>query len=212
MTHPIYSQTTLELLSTSQVKDIAKSIGAIPDGDKRVKQTWISAVIDHQKVFTPAKFKAMEAHVETVMNRLEPIPTDETDNYVPTPSTHADDVSFATAMGLTYDDVFGEPLGATEWEETTPTLEPNTQVLEPNPQVSEQTAPMRGASIVALVVVLIFGMAFLVVKTGFTAFAWVLAALSPLALGLWRYLVPDPKHQDSTGSRSSIPLNQVLIN
>ena len=80
-----------------------------------------------------------------------------------------------------------------------PALEPNTQVLKPTPQVSEQTAPlpMRGASTVALVVVLAFGMAFLVIKTGFTAFAWVLAALSPLALGLWRYLVPDPKHQDS---------------
>jgi hypothetical protein len=70
--------------------------------------------------------------------------------------------------------------------------------LEPNSQVSEQTAPpMRGASIVALVVVLAFGLAFLVIKTGFTAFVWVLTALSPLALGLWRYLFPDPKHQDS---------------
>lgn len=80
-----------------------------------------------------------------------------------------------------------------------PALEPNSQVSEPNSQVSEQTAPIptRGASTVAIVAVLIFGMAFLVVKTGFTAFAWVLTALSPLALGLWRYLVPDPKHQDS---------------
>jgi hypothetical protein len=79
-----------------------------------------------------------------------------------------------------------------------PALEPNTQVLEPNPQVSEQTAhsQQRGASTVALVVVLAFGMAFLVIK-GLTSIAWVLAELSPLALGLWRYLLPDPKHQDS---------------
>ncbi len=125
MTHPIYSQTTLEALSTAQVKDIAKSIGAIPDGDKRVKQTWISAVIDHQTKFSPAKVAAMEAHIETVMSRLEtteelPITPIEVpmnpievhietiDSYIPTPHTHVDDVTFANAMGLTYDDVFGE--------------------------------------------------------------------------------------------------------
>ena len=69
---------------------------------------------------------------------------------------------------------------------------------EPNPQVSEQTAPQRrGASTVALIVVLAFGVAFLVVKTCFTSIAWVIAALVPLALRLWRYLFPDPKHQDS---------------
>jgi hypothetical protein len=56
---------------------------------------------------------------------------------------------------------------------------------------------MQGASIVAIVAVLIFGVAFLVIKTGLTSIAWVVAALSPLALGLWRYLFPDPKHQDS---------------
>ena len=71
--------------------------------------------------------------------------------------------------------------------------------LKPNPQVLEQTAPlpMQGASIVAIVAVLIFGVAFLVIKTGFTSIAWVIAALVPLALRLWRYLFPDPKHQDS---------------
>jgi hypothetical protein len=83
-----------------------------------------------------------------------------------------------------------------------PTLSTNTQ--SPNQRM--------GASIVALVVVLVFGVAVLVFRTGFTSIVWVVAALSPLVLGLWRYLVPDPTHQDSTGSRSSIPLNQVLIN
>ncbi len=199
MTHPTYSQTTLESLSTAQVKDIAKSIGAIPDGDKRVKQTWISAVIDHQKVFTPAKFKAMEAHIETVMSRLESVtpamseaPSESPiiDSYVPTPPTHADDVSFAAAMGLTYDDVFGEPLGASEWEETTPTLSTNTQNLEPNTQSPNQRV---GASIVALVVVLAFSVGLLVIKTGLTSIAWAITALMPLAFGLWRYLLPDPK-------------------
>jgi hypothetical protein len=116
MTRPIYTQTTLEALPTAQIKDIAKSIGAIPDGDKRSKQTWVSAIIDHQTMFSPVKVAAMEAHIESVMNRLETIPADETDNheaidtYVPTPPTRADDEAFAAAMGLTYDDVFGKSI------------------------------------------------------------------------------------------------------
>jgi Flp pilus assembly protein TadB len=57
-----------------------------------------------------------------------------------------------------------------------PTLSTNTQ--SPTQQ--------RGASIVALVVVLVFGVAVLVIKMGFTSILWVVAALSPLALGLWR--------------------------
>jgi hypothetical protein len=189
MTHPTYSQATLEALSTAQVKGIAKSIGAIPDGDKRAKQTWVAAIIDHQKVFTPAKFKAMEAHIKTVMTRSEsvtaaaselPSESPTIDTYVPTPRTHADDVAFASAMGLTYDDVFGEPVGSIEAEEQTAT------VLNPN-------STQRKASIVVLVAVLAFGVAFLVIKLGLTSIAWVVAALSPLALGMWRYLLPDSK-------------------
>jgi hypothetical protein len=72
MTHPVHSQTTLEALSTKELKTIASQIGAIPDGDKRVKQTWISAIIDHQTKFSPVKVAAMEAHIDTVLNRLEP--------------------------------------------------------------------------------------------------------------------------------------------
>ena len=33
MTHPIYSQTTQEALTTAQLKTIANQLGAIPDGD-----------------------------------------------------------------------------------------------------------------------------------------------------------------------------------
>jgi hypothetical protein len=184
MTHPIYSQTNLEALSTAQVKGIAKSIGAIPDGDKRIKQTWISAVIDHQTMFSPVKVKAMEAHIETVMNRMEsftpaaselPSESPTIDTYVPVPRTHADDVAFASAMGLTYDDVFGE------------TPEPNTQ-----------SPPQRmEAHIVVLVMVLAFSVGLLIIKTGLTSIAWVIAALMPLVLGLWRYLLPNSKSGDS---------------
>jgi hypothetical protein len=112
MAHPTYSQTTLETLTTKELKTIASQIGAIPDGDKRAKQTWVSAVIDHQTKFSPVKVAAMSAHIETIMNRLEPraAETEAIDTYVPIPRTHADDVAFAAAMGLTYDDVFGEPI------------------------------------------------------------------------------------------------------
>ncbi|MGL4617888.1 MAG: hypothetical protein ACRCZS_02340 [Chroococcidiopsis sp.] len=69
--HPIYSQSALEVLSTAQVKDIAQSIGAIPDGDKRSKQPWIDAIIAHQAAFSPIKVAAMEAHIEAVDSRLD---------------------------------------------------------------------------------------------------------------------------------------------
>jgi hypothetical protein len=193
MTHPIYTAATLEALTVAELKTIASQLGAIPDGDKRVKQTWVSAVLDHQTKFSPAKVEAMAAHIETVMTRSESItpavselPSElpAIDSYVPTPRTHADDEAFAAAMGLTYDDVFGEPVGSIEAEEQTAT------VLNPN-------STQRGASIVVLVAVLAFAVAFLVIKTGFTSIAWVIAALSPLVWGLWRYLLPDSKSGES---------------
>lgn len=203
MTHPAYSQTTLEVLPSAQLKAIAKSIGAIPDGDKRSKQVWVNAIVQHQIAFSPVKVAAMEAHIELVASRLESVVPDAdetpaTDNYVPTPRTHTDDEAFAATMGLTYDDVFGKPLGGSEWEETTPAPETNTQSLESTPQVSDtKPTPTREASVVALVAVLVFGLAFLIIKTGFTAFAWILTALLPLAVGLWGYLFPDTKPQVS---------------
>ena len=85
MTHPIYSQTNLETLSTAQLKTIASQLGAIPDGDKRMKQTWVDAIINHQIVFSPTKVAAMKLHVEQTMERItaaakveaiEEVPTD----------------------------------------------------------------------------------------------------------------------------------------
>ena len=68
MTHPIYSQSNLTALTITSIKAIANQIGAIPDGDKRFKQTWVSAVLDHQIKFSPAKVEAMEVHLAEVMN------------------------------------------------------------------------------------------------------------------------------------------------
>ena len=205
MTHSTYSQHALEALPTAQLKAIAKSIGAIPDGDKRSKQVWIDAIIDHQTAFSPVKCAAMQAHIELVASRMESVAPDAdetpaTDNYVPSARTHADDEAFCQAMGLSYDDVFGNPLGDYEWEETAPSLETNTQSLKPTPQVSEQKTPAptrREASTVALILVVIFGLAFLTIKIGLTSIAWIIAALAPLALGLWGYLFPATKQQES---------------
>ena len=175
MTHRIYPQATLELLPISEVKAIANQIGAIPDGDRRAKQTWVAAVIDHQVRFSPAKaqawdnwttelksrmdeeaaIQALEAEmvvateVETVPQELiedasgESVEETDTDyqyqwtsiehpidTYVPTPRprTHADDVALAAAMGMTYDDVFGEALSEEDEDmDDIPALEPLTK-------------------------------------------------------------------------------------
>lgn len=79
MTYPIYSQTTLKALTITAIKVIASQIGAIPDGDKRVKQTWVSAVLDHQIKFSPAKVEAMSAHIAEVMDRAK-VPQDLTED------------------------------------------------------------------------------------------------------------------------------------
>ena len=78
MTHPIYSQATLTTLTVAALKTIASQLGAIPDGDKRVKQTWVAAILDHQIKFSPAKVEAMEAHIAEVMDRQSEVPQDLT--------------------------------------------------------------------------------------------------------------------------------------
>jgi hypothetical protein len=55
MTRPAYSQSALEAMTVAQLKTIAGQLGAIPDGDKRVKQNWVSAILDRQVEFSPAK-------------------------------------------------------------------------------------------------------------------------------------------------------------
>ena len=69
MTYPIYSPSNLASLTITAIEVIANQIGAIPDGDKRVKQTWLSAVLDHQTKFSPAKVEVMEAYLDEVMDR-----------------------------------------------------------------------------------------------------------------------------------------------
>ena len=76
MTHPIFTAATLEALTIAELKTIASQIGAIPDGNKRIKQTWVSAILEHQTMFSPAKIAAMESHLYEVMNKTESVPSD----------------------------------------------------------------------------------------------------------------------------------------
>ena len=160
----------LPKLTIKELKAIAQAKGIEVAGDKRSKATWVLAI---------ELWQIDRVEIETTPELKVPA--------VDVPDCPPIDSPFE--LVIKSDPIDSPP----------PALEPNAQSLKPNPQVPEQTAhsQQRGASIVALVVVLAFGMAFLVIKTGFTAFAWVLTALSPLVLGLWRYLFPKPKHQDS---------------
>jgi hypothetical protein len=80
MTHPIYSQTTLKALTITAIKTIANQLGVIPDGDRRRKEVWIAAVLDHQIKFSPAKVEAMSAHIAEVMDRAQEVPQDLTED------------------------------------------------------------------------------------------------------------------------------------
>ncbi len=79
MTHPIYSQTTLQALTIAAIKTIARQLGAVPEGDKRVKANWVSAVLAHQSKFSPAKVEAMSAQIAEVMDRAQ-VPQDLTED------------------------------------------------------------------------------------------------------------------------------------
>ncbi|WP_310482598.1 hypothetical protein [Chamaesiphon sp. VAR_48_metabat_403] len=171
--------TELAKLTIKELKAIAQAKGIEVIGDKRSKATWVLAI---------ETFLTEQPTIETIETFLTEQPTIET---------------------------IESPFELANESDSIDSLHPT---LEPNSQVSEQTAPIptrgasartlqkersrnsththAGASTVALVAVLAFSVAFLVIKTGLTSILWVIAALSPLALGLWRYLVPDPKHQD----------------
>ena len=174
-------------LSIKELKAIASGFNAVPVGDKRSKQSWVAAIELAQSV-----------------EATETVKTIDRDKWV-APETVSDAQMEEIAYAVDESALTQSVKIATEIIEPAPTpnkvLNSNSTIESdsPIPKVSEQTVPnqQRGASTVALIVVLAFGVAFLVIKSGFTSIAWVIAALVPLALRLWRYLFPDPKHQDS---------------
>lgn len=52
--HPVYTREQLELKAPARLKEIAAELGAEPKGDKRLKQTWIDAIIEAQSGIEPA--------------------------------------------------------------------------------------------------------------------------------------------------------------
>lgn len=191
MTHPAYTAASLESMTINQLKTIAGQLGAIPDGNKSYKKTWLTAIIEHQTRFSPVKVAAMDAHIQMVFNRTESVtvelpveisvesePTEsisiETDNYQPTPRTHADDVAFAAAMGMEYDDVFGLPLADVE--------EPAAANI---PQLP------RNASIVFLIPIIALCLVFGIIKFGISSIVWLIT----LAAGLFSLVVSGDKYQ-----------------
>jgi hypothetical protein len=162
--------TELAKLTIKELKAIAIAKGIEVAGDKRSKATWVLAI---------ESWQIDRVEIETTPEVNAPA--------VDGPDCPPIDSPFELVIKS---DPIASPL---------PALEPNTQILKPTPQVSEQTFPSqrRGASTVAIVAVLIFGVAFLVIKTGFTSISWAIAALMPIALGLWRYLLPDPRVEKS---------------
>jgi hypothetical protein len=152
-------------LSIKELKAIAIAKGIEVIGDKRSKATWVLAIESWQ-------IDRVEIETTPELNA----PAVDVSDYQPIESPIQTVIKSDSIASLH------------------PALKPDTQSLEPNPQVSAQKAPpMREASTVALIAVLVFSVGLLIIKMGFTSFGF----LIPLALGLWRYLFPDPKHQDS---------------
>ncbi len=49
MTHPIYTLQQLQELKLGEIKAIASQMGVTPKGDRRNKDIWVNAIIEHQK-------------------------------------------------------------------------------------------------------------------------------------------------------------------
>jgi hypothetical protein len=63
MTHPIYSRQQLLNRGMVKVKKVAADLGVIPTGDKRLIQSWVDAIVDHQAVQVQS-FEIVEATIE----------------------------------------------------------------------------------------------------------------------------------------------------
>ena len=173
--------TELAKLTIKELKVIAAEIGAVPTNDKRSKQSWIDIITLTREVNalaqaepqTEEEFDAISSEYDGLSEVLCEMLLNDEDT-------------------LNLDDADNEPDGSDpDSGESTPddddTWDLDDAALEPKPQ-----PPQRGASTVGLIVILAFGVAFLIIKMGFTSIVWVITALVPLALKLWRYLFPEP--------------------
>lgn len=164
MTHPTYSQSNLSSMSVAQLKTIAAQIGALPEGDKRSKQTWVNAIVSHQTQFSPVTIAKMEAHTAAIHDRLNEIASsDETKTQ--------SEAEFKADL--------------TEWQELVADSSSQEEpIVSPWEEESETPIAQRKPSIVALVGVLLFGLVVLIASVGVKAICWTFAAVAKSASNL----------------------------
>jgi hypothetical protein len=63
MTHPVYNRQQLLNRGMVKVRKVAADLGVIPTGDKRLIQSWVDAIVDHQAVQVQ-KVEIVEATIE----------------------------------------------------------------------------------------------------------------------------------------------------
>jgi hypothetical protein len=74
MTRQTYTQTELEAMTVSQLKTIAGQLGTVPDGDKRVKRNWVSAVLDHQIIEKSSRSSRKSTETQSQQQVQERLP------------------------------------------------------------------------------------------------------------------------------------------
>jgi hypothetical protein len=167
--------TELVTLSMSELKAICVSHAIDVVGDKRSKATYINAIESFQSEQTVIEIETLPAipdPFECATEVYQPIDLMEAAEMA---ECHSTLLNLYTAEDVT--------------ASTAPIAE---SIVQPISLAIPPTAQHRQASIVALVALLLFGTAFLVVRIGFTSLVWVIASLAPVMAGWWRYLVQSP--------------------
>jgi hypothetical protein len=195
MTHPIYSQTTLTALTITAIKTIASQIGAIPDGDKRVKQTWVSAVLDHQTKFSPAKVEAMSAHIAEVMNRAQ-VPlnqtlTDMNATELDTPDPFDDSYEFVMSSETAFRSEVPDVLSVIDKGDDTATLPQPT----PQPPTHQRLIPL---------IFLFLGV--MAIKIGISTLLLLIGSLMRFTGSIWQSITHTDRGTESIDYFPTVPI------
>lgn len=79
MTHQLYTAQYLQELKLDEIKKIARRLGITPEGDKRSKDNWVNAIIEHQKAQV-IELSGGIRQIEKVAD--EPQAQEQTDDYL----------------------------------------------------------------------------------------------------------------------------------
>lgn len=211
MTHPIYSQTTLTALTIAAIKTIANQLGAIPDGDRRRKEVWVSAVLDHQTKFSPAKVEAMSAHIAEVMNRAQ-VPlnqtlTDMNATELAIPDPFQDSYEFVMSSETAFRSEVPDVLSVIDRGDNTATLPqptPQPPTHQPIPQqptltplVTQPTTQYRGASIVVLIPLIFLFLGVMAIKIGISTLLPLIGSLMRFTGSIWQSFTGTDRGSES---------------